>query len=128
LLTKLADNGAREWYAQRAIAEGWSRTSLELNIRNRLHERQGQAVTNFGARLSGAGVSERGKPQTPPTRGERAEKNPTDKGWVRLLTKPPQAGGFVFESWSCSNRLPRTSTGWKWSPSKSWFRRITCFV
>jgi len=49
LLTKLADNGAREWYAQRAIAEGWSRTSLELNIRNRLHERQGQAVTNFGA-------------------------------------------------------------------------------
>ncbi|WP_296647469.1 hypothetical protein, partial [Thiobacillus sp. 63-78] len=27
---------------------------------------------------------------------------------VRLLTKPPQAGGFVFESWSCSNRLPRT--------------------
>jgi predicted nuclease of restriction endonuclease-like (RecB) superfamily len=51
LLTKLADNGAREWYAQRAIAEGWSRTSLELNIRNRLHERQGQALTNFGARL-----------------------------------------------------------------------------
>lgn len=51
LLTKLADNGAREWYAQHAIAEGWSRTSLELSIRNRQHERQGQAVTNFGARL-----------------------------------------------------------------------------
>lgn len=51
LLTKLADTGAREWYAQRAIAEGWSRTSLELSIRNRLHERQGQAVTNFGVRL-----------------------------------------------------------------------------
>lgn len=47
---------------------------------------------------------------------------------LRLLTKPPHVGGFVFESWACSNRLPRTSTVWKWSPSKSWFRRITCFA
>ena len=51
LLTKLPTAGTREWYAQRAVAEGWSRTTLELNIRNRLRERQGQAVTNFDARL-----------------------------------------------------------------------------
>lgn len=51
LLTKLPTAGAREWYAQRAVAEGWSRVTLELQIRNRLHERQGQAVTNFDARL-----------------------------------------------------------------------------
>ncbi len=51
LLTKLPTAGAREWYAQRAVAEGWSRTTLELNIRNRLRERQGRAVTNFDARL-----------------------------------------------------------------------------
>lgn len=51
LLTKPPTAGAREWYAQRAVAEGWSRVTLELQIRNRLRERQGQAVTNFDARL-----------------------------------------------------------------------------
>lgn len=51
LLTRLPAADAREWYAQKAIAEGWSRATLEVNIRNRLHERQGNAVTNFGARL-----------------------------------------------------------------------------
>ena len=51
LITRMKDDPTREWYARRAIAEGWSRVTLELNIRNRLHERQGQAVTNFDARL-----------------------------------------------------------------------------
>lgn len=51
LLTRLSEAEAREWYAEQAISSGWSRTTLELNIRNRLHERQGRAVTNFGARL-----------------------------------------------------------------------------
>ena len=50
LLTK-SQPADREWYARKAIAEGWSRTTLELQIRNRLLERQGQAVTNFDARL-----------------------------------------------------------------------------
>ncbi len=51
LITRLKDGPTREWYVRRAIAGGWSRTTLELNIRNRLHERQGLAVTNFGTRL-----------------------------------------------------------------------------
>lgn len=51
LLDKLKDQALRQRYAQQALAEGWSRTTLELQIRHRLHERQGQAVTNFGARL-----------------------------------------------------------------------------
>jgi predicted nuclease of restriction endonuclease-like (RecB) superfamily len=51
LITRLKDAPTREWYARRAIAEGWSRATLEIQIRNRLHERQGQAVTNFDARL-----------------------------------------------------------------------------
>lgn len=51
LLDKLKDPALRLRYAEQARAEGWSRTTLELNIRNRLHERQGQAVTNFGTRL-----------------------------------------------------------------------------
>lgn len=51
LLDKLKDPALRMHYAEQARAEGWSRTTLELNIRNRLHERQGKAVTNFGTRL-----------------------------------------------------------------------------
>ncbi|MDZ7924049.1 MAG: DUF1016 N-terminal domain-containing protein [Marinagarivorans sp.] len=51
LLTKLSTVEARAWYAAQAVAGGWSRTTLELQIRNLLHERQGNAVTNFEARL-----------------------------------------------------------------------------
>ena len=54
LLTRLPDVEAREWYARKAITEGWSRATLEVNIRKRLHDRQGQAVTNFDQRLSEA--------------------------------------------------------------------------
>ncbi len=51
LITRLKDPDLRLRYAERARAEGWSRSTLDLQIRNRLHERQGQAVTNFDARL-----------------------------------------------------------------------------
>ncbi len=51
LITRLKDDPTREWYARKAITEGWSRATLERNLRNRLHERQGNAVTNFEARL-----------------------------------------------------------------------------
>ncbi|WP_028455576.1 PDDEXK nuclease domain-containing protein [Chitinilyticum litopenaei] len=51
LLTKLDDAAEREWYASQAVAQGWSRSTLELNIKNRLRQRQGAAVSNFVARL-----------------------------------------------------------------------------
>ena len=51
LLTKLSTAEERAWYAQQAVAGGWSRATLEVQIRNRLMERQGQAMTNFEARL-----------------------------------------------------------------------------
>lgn len=51
LLTRLKDPALRLRYAQQASNDGWSRTTLELQIKNRLHERQGQAITNFEARL-----------------------------------------------------------------------------
>jgi predicted nuclease of restriction endonuclease-like (RecB) superfamily len=51
LITRLKDDPTREWYARKAIAGGWSRATLELSIRNHLHEREGQAVTNFATRL-----------------------------------------------------------------------------
>jgi len=51
LITRLKEHSVREWYAQKAVANGWSRATLEVQIRNRLHERQGQAITNFNTRL-----------------------------------------------------------------------------
>ncbi|NMX57923.1 PDDEXK nuclease domain-containing protein [Pseudomonas sp. WS 5146] len=54
LLTKLASPVEREWYAQQTVLLGWSRSTLEQNIKNCLQQRQGAAVTNFAARLPAA--------------------------------------------------------------------------
>ncbi|CDF94933.1 MULTISPECIES: YhcG family protein [unclassified Pseudomonas] len=54
LLTKLASPAEREWYAQQTVLLGWSRSTLEQNIKNRLQQRQGAAVTNFVTRLPAA--------------------------------------------------------------------------
>ena len=48
LLDKLGDAPTRLWYAQRALEEGWSRNILAHQIDNRLHERIGKAISNFG--------------------------------------------------------------------------------
>ena len=50
ILTKVQP-ADQEWYAVNAIAGGWSRLMLESNIKNRLHKRQGAAVSNFSKRL-----------------------------------------------------------------------------
>lgn len=55
LLTKLKDAGARLAYAQRAIEHGWSRNVLTHQIESKLLQREGQAVTNFQARLPAPG-------------------------------------------------------------------------
>jgi predicted nuclease of restriction endonuclease-like (RecB) superfamily len=52
LLTKVTDASSREWYAAQAIEHGWSRSTLDAQIRSRLHLRQGAALTNFDQRLS----------------------------------------------------------------------------
>lgn len=51
LLTKLTRLHEREWYALQAVKHAWSRTTLEINIKNQLHQRQGAAITNFNTRL-----------------------------------------------------------------------------
>lgn len=51
LLTKVSDAGEREWYAAQTLQQGWSRSTLDVHIKNRLHRRQGVAVTNFDRRL-----------------------------------------------------------------------------
>jgi len=47
LLDKVSDRRTRLWYMTKTQQEGWSRSVLAIQIENRLHERQGGAVTNF---------------------------------------------------------------------------------
>lgn len=54
LLSKLKSRSQRLQYAQRAVEHGWSRSILEMQIETRQIEREGQALTNFSARLPAA--------------------------------------------------------------------------
>ncbi len=51
LMEKLKDLPTRLWYARQTAEHGWSRDTLAAQIKNRLHERQGTAVTNFNRTL-----------------------------------------------------------------------------
>ena len=51
LLAKLKDSQQRLAYAQKAVEYSWSRSVLSMHIETRLLEREGQAQTNFEARL-----------------------------------------------------------------------------
>ncbi len=51
LIQKLKDLPTRLWYADKARQEGWSRDTLTAQIKNRAHERQGAAITNFDRTL-----------------------------------------------------------------------------
>jgi predicted nuclease of restriction endonuclease-like (RecB) superfamily len=47
LLDRLKDPELRQWYLRAAIEYGWSRNVMVLQIKSRLHEREGKALTNF---------------------------------------------------------------------------------
>ena len=51
LLEKLSSPEERLWYAHKVREEGWSQSILVLQIKNRLHEREGKALTNFPSTL-----------------------------------------------------------------------------
>lgn len=51
LLTQVESEPERSWLASQAALQGWSRSTLQVHIKSRLFERQGQAVTNFESRL-----------------------------------------------------------------------------
>jgi predicted nuclease of restriction endonuclease-like (RecB) superfamily len=51
LLTQVESEPERSWLASQAALHGWSRSTLQVHIKSRLFERQGQAVTNFESRL-----------------------------------------------------------------------------
>ncbi|MBP6985366.1 MAG: DUF1016 family protein [Alphaproteobacteria bacterium] len=47
IMTKIKNDQIREWYIQKTIENGWSRNVLTMQIESNLHERQGNALTNF---------------------------------------------------------------------------------
>ena len=51
LLDKLKSPDERLWYAHEAIANGWSRNVLVMQIESGLYRRQRQAQTNFAQTL-----------------------------------------------------------------------------
>jgi predicted nuclease of restriction endonuclease-like (RecB) superfamily len=51
LVEKIKEPTARAWYAQQAIANGWSRNVLVHQIESDLYRRQGQAISNFARTL-----------------------------------------------------------------------------
>ncbi len=51
LLTKLDEPDGRLWYAEQAIANGWSRAVLDAQIASNLRARTGTAVTSFDRAL-----------------------------------------------------------------------------
>ncbi|MEI6415803.1 MAG: PDDEXK nuclease domain-containing protein [Pseudomonadota bacterium] len=51
LIQKLKHLPTRIWYARQTLEQGWSRDTLSVQIKNRAHERQGAAVTNFATTL-----------------------------------------------------------------------------
>jgi predicted nuclease of restriction endonuclease-like (RecB) superfamily len=51
LMSKVKDLSARQWYMQSALANGWSRNILVMQIEAGAHRRHGKATTNFDLRL-----------------------------------------------------------------------------
>lgn len=51
LMEKIKNRSVRLWYMRQTIEQGWSRNVLGLMIKSNIHERQGEAVTNFEKRL-----------------------------------------------------------------------------
>jgi predicted nuclease of restriction endonuclease-like (RecB) superfamily len=51
LIEKVKDFSTRLWYARQVVEQGWSREALTAQIKQRAHERQGTAVTNFATTL-----------------------------------------------------------------------------
>jgi predicted nuclease of restriction endonuclease-like (RecB) superfamily len=50
-MTKVKDLTARLWYMQACVSNGWSRSTLVMQIEVAAHQRQGRATTNFASRL-----------------------------------------------------------------------------
>jgi predicted nuclease of restriction endonuclease-like (RecB) superfamily len=51
VLDRIKDRPTREWYLRAALEYGWSQDVLVLQIKSRLHDREGKSLTNFQREL-----------------------------------------------------------------------------
>ncbi|RMO98213.1 hypothetical protein ALQ33_02739 [Pseudomonas syringae pv. philadelphi] len=104
LLTKLNNPAEREWYARQTVLLGWSRSTLEQNIKDRLQERQGAATSNFSARLPAAESALANETLKDPYLfdflglGEDAHERDIENGLIRHITRflLELGAGFAF--------------------------------
>jgi predicted nuclease of restriction endonuclease-like (RecB) superfamily len=47
VLDRIKDRATREWYLRAALEYGWSQDVLVLQLKSRMHEREGKALSNF---------------------------------------------------------------------------------
>ena len=47
LIQKIKDKNLRYWYMQKVLENGWSKDILSLMIKNEIHQREGNLVSNF---------------------------------------------------------------------------------
>jgi len=52
ILIKIKDQDEALWYAQQSKEQGWSRSTLEVQIKKDLYHRQGKIISNFSTTLS----------------------------------------------------------------------------
>jgi predicted nuclease of restriction endonuclease-like (RecB) superfamily len=81
LMQKVKDLPTRLWYMQQVLEQGWSRDTLVVQTKNKVHERQGAIVNNFDATL----------PQT-------------DSNWAKHLFKDPYIFDFTTLATEFSER------------------------
>jgi predicted nuclease of restriction endonuclease-like (RecB) superfamily len=51
LMQRVKDRATRLWYAEATLAQGWSRSVLQMQIESAAHTRHGKATSNFALRL-----------------------------------------------------------------------------
>jgi len=89
LVEQVSDPAVRRWYAEQAVANGWSRSMLEHWIESDLHSRQGRAVTNF-------------KTVLPPPQSDLAE---------QVIKDPYHFGFLTLDARACERQLEEGLTG-----------------
>jgi predicted nuclease of restriction endonuclease-like (RecB) superfamily len=104
LMQRAKDPAARLWYARKAVEHGWSRAVLTVQIESRLHERSGNAITNFERTLPPAQSDMAREVLKDPytfdflTLGEAAQERDLERGLVEHVQKLllEMGEGFAF--------------------------------
>ncbi len=104
LLTKITDPVWRGWYAEQAVQQNWPRVTLEVQIKNKLHLRQGSAITNFEKRLQAPQATLAQEILKDPYHfdflglGDEAHENEIENGLIHHITRflLELGAGFAF--------------------------------